>query len=88
MNELFEYDFTHDYIIELSEELYEHGYSCQNLVDWMYECDQFSRVVKTSMKIYFDKIKTEFRSEKLLILYLLDYLFMRPNKDIKSISTI
>ena len=57
-------------------------------MDWMYECDQFSRVVKTSMKIYFDKIKTEFRSEKLLILYLLDYLFMRPNKDIKSISTI
>jgi hypothetical protein len=34
----------------------------------------------------FHKIKSEFRFEKLLIFYLLDFSFLRKNKDLKNVG--
>ena len=36
--------------------------------------------------IVFSKIKSEYRCEKLLMLYMLDYIFLRQNKDLKNIG--
>jgi hypothetical protein len=88
MNDLFEYEFNHDYLFNLASELYEKGFSCIDVVCWLENCIPLSPFKKCSLKLCFNTIRSEIRSEKLLILYILDYVFMRKNKDIKSITSL
>jgi len=41
---------------------------------------------KSAIIIVFHKIKSEYRCEKLLMLYILDFAFLRQNKDLKNIG--
>ena len=41
---------------------------------------------KYGLLMHFDKIRREFRNEKLLILYILTMTFMRPNADLENIK--
>ena len=43
---------------------------------------------KSELLIIFDKIRTEFRFEKLLMLLILKFIFFRSKDDLKSITTI
>lgn len=67
---------NHKKLVSLVTELYEDGFSCLDLVKWF-------RSSKTSSDIImcFHKIKSEYRCEKLLMLYLLDYAFLRGDKN-------
>ena len=38
--------------------------------------------------IIYEKIRSEYRCEKLLILYIFDFLYLRSEKDLKCIATI
>jgi hypothetical protein len=73
-------------LAKLVTNLYEAGYSCLDLVEW------FRRNVDCSLSVSvvmcFHKIKSEYRCEKLLMLYILDYAFLRENKDISAIGFI
>jgi hypothetical protein len=44
--------------------------------------------IRANACMCFDKIKSEFRCEKLLLLYMFDFLFFRSNKDVKSVAVI
>jgi GTPase SAR1 family protein len=79
---------THKDLVKISTTLYEYGYSCLDLVEWFRYTDILSEKDKSAIVLCFHKIKSEFRCEKLLMLYLFDYAFLRPNKDLKNIGFI
>jgi hypothetical protein len=83
--------------VELADTFYEKGASCIDLIEWLENTEHINNLVKNQDNghqlranacVCFDKIKSEFRSEKLLLLYMFDYLFLRSNKDIKYILEI
>lgn len=72
----------------LATEFYEKGVSCLDLIEWIKQTDTIPELNKTTICMCFDKIKSEFRCEKLLLLYMFDFIFLRSNKDLKNISSI
>jgi len=76
---------THDALVDLSNAWYERGLSCLDLISWIKSTDVFSDGEKANYCMCFDKIKSEYRCEKLLLFYLLDFIFLRSNKDIKNV---
>lgn len=79
---------THKQLSDMTIELYENGNHCLDIVDWVDKTNVLNDKLKTSIRLCFDKVKSEYRSEKLLMLYMLDFIFMRYNKDLKSVSLI
>jgi hypothetical protein len=89
---------TYPDLVELADSFYEKGASCIDLIEWLENTPHVNTLVKNDHNngeqiranacVCFDKIKSEFRSEKLLLLYMFDYLFLRSNKDIKNILEI
>ena len=79
---------THKNLSELATQFYEDGISCLEIINWVENTDKISNIDRSAICICFDKIKSEYRSEKLLMLYILDFIFLRSDKDLKSISTL
>jgi hypothetical protein len=76
----------HPMLVDLSTELYENGNSCLDLMEWVLTTStHFSPLQKASAAMCFDKIKAEYRNEKLLILCMLDVLMFRSKKDLECI---
>jgi hypothetical protein len=80
-------EMGHKELIDLVNRLYDEGYSALDLVDWLkggvssMDPADISRAV-----LCFHRTKAEFRCEKLLMLYLLDYMFLRPNKGLENVG--
>jgi len=76
--------------VELTDTIYGKGFSAQNLI----ELSKTYKLVGTTNKIVdelsfiFHKIKREFRSEKTLILFVLNFLFFRRNTELENITII
>ena len=78
---------THKDLVNLVSDLYNYGYSCLDIIEWIKtECSVFTDKEKSAIVLVFYKIKSEYRCEKLLMLYILDYSFLRQNKDMKNIG--
>ena len=89
LNAIVELDeIHHTQLISLSEEIYEAGLSSLNIMNWIKTTEHIHPNEKAKAGICFDKIRSEYRCEKLLMLYILDFLFMRSNNDLKSLSSI
>lgn len=80
--------YTHIDLVNMADELYESGVSAIDLIQWLKNNELFSRKTVSCVELCFDKIKSEYRCEKLLLLYILDYLYMRPNRDLKYMIEI
>lgn len=84
--------YTHELFIQLSSDLYENGYSCLDVITWLRSqsktLPQIPDIDTAMICMCFDKIKAEYRSEKLMMLYIFDFLFLRSKKDLKCITTI
>jgi DNA polymerase III delta prime subunit len=65
----------------ISTKLYEQGYSGLDIMNYL------NGSVPTLL-IYFDKIRKEFRSEKLLMLNFICFLFIRKNIDLENIESM
>ena len=76
----------HSTISDLATQIYENALSSLDLIRWVKKSEYWTDFEKSNVCMCFSKIKTEFRCEKLLILYLLDFLGNRCNVDIKEIS--
>ena len=76
---------SHERLVDLANAWYERGLSCLDLVDWIKHTDSFSDSDKANTCMCFEKIKAEFRCETLLLFYVLDFIFLRSNKDIKNV---
>ena len=80
---------SHEYLTTLSLEIYENGYSCLDLMNFIEETDYWNQIDhKSNILLCFHKIKLEFRCEKLLILYMLDFMFLRLDTNLKNVSFI
>ena len=75
---------THQQYIEIADRLYEDGISCLDILEFLATIADNARLVK--LRFCYNKIKGEFRSEKMLMLYLFDFLYLRSNADLKNIS--
>jgi DNA polymerase III delta prime subunit len=75
-------------LADLSVKMYEHGFSCLDLISWINQSEIISADKRLSVIMCFQKIKSNFRSEKILIFYLLDFLFVRSNTELINIYSI
>lgn len=78
------------YFIQKSIKLYEKGYSGIDLLDLL-ENPNFLNTKITTEKRYelliaFNKVRKEFRNEKLLILFILNFIFLSSNVSLENIS--
>ena len=71
--------------IHFCKKLYEKGYSCLDLMTILEETDTNKINKKYLLLIYFDKIRKEFRNEKILMFHLINYAFIRVNIDLENI---
>lgn len=78
----------HMEVMRFSEDLYNEGLSCLDFIDWINYSDTIEKRKKNEIILCFNTIKSEFRSEKLLLLYLMDFLYLRSNAGLKSVFTI
>ena len=80
---------THDHLADLSIEIYENGFSCLDLMNFIEDSSYWNQIeYKSNILMCFHKIKLEFRCEKLLILYMLDFMFLRSDTNLKNVSFI
>jgi hypothetical protein len=77
--------WCHKGLIDLVVLLYDSGYSCLDVIDWLKRSQTDAQLVSSAV-LCFHKIKGEYRCEKMLMFYLLDYIFLRPNKDLKNVG--
>ena len=66
--------------------IYENGYSCLDVVEYFKGAENRTQLEKSNIVMCFNKIKSEFRCEKLLILYMLDFIYNRDDTNLKEIS--
>ena len=67
----------HKDMVELATEFYEKGISCLDLIKWIENTKYINELKKCDVLMYFDKIKSEYRCEKLLLLCIFDYICSR-----------
>ena len=66
--------------MKLSSLLYNKGYSCLDLMNYI------SKNHTNDLELlYFDKIRKQIRNEELLIFYVLYFIFMRKKVDLENI---
>jgi hypothetical protein len=75
-------------IVEKVNELYSEGYSALDLNEWIQKLDILDNAKKSAIELCFEKVKPEYRCEKLLLLYIFDFMFLRSNMDVKCILEI
>jgi DNA polymerase III delta prime subunit len=78
-------------LIELSTHIYERGGSAMDLIHILETCPKMLESKLSLEKRYefllsFHKIRREFRNEKLLILFILNFLFISSNMSLENIS--
>uniref|UniRef100_A0A6C0D378 Uncharacterized protein n=1 Tax=viral metagenome TaxID=1070528 RepID=A0A6C0D378_9ZZZZ len=79
----------HKDLVKISNTLYDNAFSSLDVMEWIKRKKaRFDPMTIIDACLWFDKIKSEYRCEKLLMLYMLDYLFLRSNKDTNSVLTI
>ncbi len=77
--------FKADDIIRLANELYERAYNSTDLLRWLEDadipmCNKYERLVA------FQKVRHEFRNEKMLMLFMLHFMLVRSNDSLENIS--
>lgn len=80
------------WFMRYANRLYESGISCLDLIKYLEEDlgvdTEAKRRLTITLNFCFNKIKGEYRCEKMALFYLFDYLFFRSNKSLKNISFI
>ena len=79
-------DKTHQEYMEIADRLYEDGVSCMDVLNYLEANAGEARGAIVRLRFCYNKIKSEFRSEKMLMLYLFDFHYLRSNKCLKNIS--
>jgi len=69
----------------LALSLYEKGYSALDLMNYI-ENASIDEVRKYELLLTFNKVKREFRNEKILMLVILNFLFIKPDVSLENIS--
>ena len=70
----------------LTHHLYEKGYSGLDIINYLENSDRFEPIHKYQMILLFNKVKNDFRNEKLFILFILNFILLRSEYDLENIS--
>ena len=73
-------------ILKLSVSLYEQGYSALDIIDFIHTFPNMIELKRYELLIMFDKVRKEFRNEKLLMLYMLHFIVFRCRMSLENIS--
>ena len=73
-------------LMELANKLYEKGYSGLDLMNYIDHSKEIEDLRKYQMLLVFNKIKKDFRNEKIFILFILNFMLLRSNYDLENIS--
>ena len=75
-------------IIDFSTKLYEKGYSALDLINYIKDADNLKIDIekKYQLLLAINKIKKEFRNEKLLMVIILNFLLIRSDYNLENIS--
>ena len=73
-------------ILDISVILYEQGYAALDIIDFIHTYPNMNELKRYELLIMFDKVRKEFRNEKLLILYLLHFVVFRCKMSLENIS--
>ena len=79
---------NHTTLVNVANTLYENAFTSLDVIEWIKrQTEHFEPVVVAEACLWFDKIKSEYRCEKLLTLYMLDYMYLRlrSNTDTKNL---
>lgn len=76
-------EYNHSYLANKSEDIYEQGYSCLDLIAYIKKSNDFSFEEKSNIELCFHKVKTKFKCERLLMLYMLDFIYLREDKSVE-----
>jgi hypothetical protein len=68
---------SHKELADICLQIYEQGSSCLDIIDVIQISPDFTDLRKSDIVLRFHIIKAEFRCEKMLMMYLLDYVFFR-----------
>jgi DNA polymerase III delta prime subunit len=79
-------EIDHVKMVDLAALFYENAISSLDLIHWFKGSSRWTDFEKSNICMLYSKIKPEFRCEKLLMLFLLDFAFLRPGSDIREIS--
>jgi DNA polymerase III delta prime subunit len=79
-------EVNHLNMVNLAAELYELAYSTIDIMEWMETKDKWSVYEKANIGMCFMKAKPEFRCEKLLMLFMLDFMFFHSTQELKTLS--
>ena len=77
-------------LIDLSSKLYEKAYSAYDIINLLEHTDFLENIVtidkKYELLICFNRVRKEFRSEKILILFILNFIFLSSEISLENIS--
>jgi len=73
-------------ILDLSVSLYEQGYCGLDIIDFIHTHPDIIDIRRYELLIMFDKVRKEFRNEKLLLLYFLHFIVFRCKLSLENIS--
>lgn len=73
-------------ITDLSVVLYEQGYCGLDVIEFVKNSSNINEIKKYELLIMFDKVRKEFRNEKLLLLFILHFIIFRCNRSLENIS--
>lgn len=76
---------SHNEIIEIVETLYDKGYNALDLLNYIENMD-IDEKKKYQYLLHFRKIKREFRNEKLLMTFILVFLYLRSDYDLENMT--
>jgi hypothetical protein len=82
-------ELKNNFLIGLSEKLYEKGYSGLDIIQLLDNHNQFlelSNEKRYELLFAFNKVKKEFRNDKLLIMFILNFLFMSLDLTLENIT--
>lgn len=68
-------DAVQNIMMYVGESLYEQGYSVHDFIKWIQDQTYWDDIVKSSIGLEYMKVKSEFRCEKLLFLYIFNSLY-------------
>ena len=81
-------ELTPEKLISYTTKLYEKGYSGLDLIEYIgkNEVSNVSEIKKYELLFTFNKIRKEFRNEKILILFILNFVFLSLECNLENIS--
>ena len=78
-------DTSYAKTIEFVEKLYEKAYTSLDILNYIETQTNFKLRKKYGILLCIHKIKKEFRNEKLLLLFMLNFIFIRSESDLENI---